>query len=124
MAAAKCGRRAPGISRSTPSLEHALVSLDGDLIDVADTPVLRDGSGGRAAVNAPLRAEALARRPAREAICEFVSARPKAGAVGAFSFARFSGVIEGACAVLKFPIRFLTAPRSATQDASGGRDER
>jgi hypothetical protein len=37
----------------------AFVSRDGDLIDVADMPTLRDGSGGRAAVNAPLLAELL-----------------------------------------------------------------
>jgi hypothetical protein len=63
----------------------ALVSGIGDLIDVADMPVLRDSSGGRGAVNAPLLAKLLARWPAREAVCEFVSARPKEGAVGAFS---------------------------------------
>ena len=66
----------------------ALVSSDGDLIEVADMPVLRDGSAGRAAVNAPLFAELLARWHAREVVCEFVSARPGEGAVGAFSFGR------------------------------------
>jgi crossover junction endodeoxyribonuclease RuvC len=71
-------------------------------------PVLRDGSGGRAAVNAPLVAEQLARWHAREVVCEFVAARPKEGAVGAFSFGRSRGVVEGACAVLGLPIRFLT----------------
>ena len=88
----------------------ALVSRDGDLIDVADMPVLRDGSGGRATVNAPLLAELLARSHGREVVCEFVSARPKEGAVGAFSFGRCRGVIEGACAGLGLPIRFLTPP--------------
>lgn len=73
-----------------------LVARDGDLIDVAYMPTLRDRSVGRAAANAPRVAEVLSRR----------------------------GVIEGACAVLGLPIRFLTPPRSATQDASGGRDER
>jgi crossover junction endodeoxyribonuclease RuvC len=88
----------------------ALLSRDEDLIDVADMPVLRDGSGGRAAVNAPLLAELLARWYAREVVCEFVAARPKEGAVGAFSFGRSRGVVEGACAVLGLPIRFLTPP--------------
>jgi len=86
----------------------ALIGHDGDLIEVADMPVLRDGSGGRAAVNAPLLAELLARWHGRKAVCEFVSARPKEGAVGAFSFGRSRGVIEGACAALALPIRFLT----------------
>lgn len=39
----------------------ALVSRDGDLIEVADMPVLRDGSGERTAANAPLVAVLLAR---------------------------------------------------------------
>jgi crossover junction endodeoxyribonuclease RuvC len=88
----------------------ALVSRDGDLIDVADMPTLGEGSGGRAAVNAPLVADLLARWHAREVFCEFVSARPKEGAVGAFSFGRSRCVIEGACAALGLPIRFLTPP--------------
>ena len=88
----------------------ALISRDGDLIDVADMPVLRDGSGGRASVNAPLLAELLARWHAREVVCEFVSARPKEGAVGTFSFGRSRGVIEGACGALGLPIRFITSP--------------
>jgi hypothetical protein len=96
----------PGISGALALLTH-----DGDLIDVADMPTLRDGSAGRTAVNAPLLAELLARWHAREVICEFVSARPGEGAVGAFSFGRSRGAIEGACAVLSLPIRFLT-PRS------------
>lgn len=88
----------------------ALVNCDGDLIEIADMPALRDGSGGRVSVNAPLLAELLARWHAREVICEFVSARPKEGAVSAFSFGRSRGVIEGACGALALPIRFITSP--------------
>ena len=44
----------------------ALVSRAGDLIEVADMPILRDGSGGRASVNAPLRADLLAQWHAQE----------------------------------------------------------
>ena len=95
----------PGIAGAV-----ALVSRDRDLIEVADMPVLRDGSGGRASVTAPLLAALLAQWHAREVVCEFVSARPKEGAVGAFSFGRSRGVIEGACAALGLPIRFLTPP--------------
>jgi crossover junction endodeoxyribonuclease RuvC len=73
-------------------------------------PTLRDGSGERASVNAPLLAELLAQWHAREVVCEFVSARPKEGAVGAFSFGRSRGVIEGACGALGLPIRFITPP--------------
>jgi crossover junction endodeoxyribonuclease RuvC len=93
------------------------------LIDVADMPVLRDGSRGRAAVNAPLLAELLAHWHAGEVVCEFVSARPKEGAVGAFSFGRSRGVIEGACAVLALPVRFLTPPAwKRAVGLSAGRD--
>jgi crossover junction endodeoxyribonuclease RuvC len=86
----------------------ALVSRAGDLIEVADMPILRDGSAGRASVNAPLLADLLARWRAQEAICEFVAARPGEGPTGAFSFGRCRGVIKGACAALGFPIRFVT----------------
>jgi crossover junction endodeoxyribonuclease RuvC len=88
----------------------ALVSRAGELIEVADMPVLRDGSAGRASVNAPVLAELLARWHAREVVCEFVAARPGEGPAGAFSFGRRRGVIEGACAALGLPIRFLTPP--------------
>jgi crossover junction endodeoxyribonuclease RuvC len=66
----------------------ALLDQDGRLLEVADMPVLRDGSGGRAAVNAPLLDSVLAQWRVREVVCEFVSARPREGAVGAFSFSR------------------------------------
>jgi crossover junction endodeoxyribonuclease RuvC len=66
----------------------ALVSRAGDLIEVADMPILRDGSAGRASVNAPLLADLLAQWHAQEIICEFVAARPKEGPTGAFSFGR------------------------------------
>jgi crossover junction endodeoxyribonuclease RuvC len=95
----------PGVSGAL-----ALVACDGGLLEVLDMPVLADGPAGRRNVNAPLLAELLARWHAREVICEFVSARPKEGAVGAFSFGRSRGLIEGACAALSLPIRFLTPP--------------
>jgi crossover junction endodeoxyribonuclease RuvC len=70
-------------------------------------PTLRDGSAGRAGVNAPLLGELLAQWHAGEVIAEFVAVRPREGAVGAFSFGR-CGVIEGACGALGLPVRFLT----------------
>src|SRR5208337_4813340 len=88
----------------------ALVGRDGDLIELADMPTLRDGSAGRASVNAPLVAGILARWRAREVICEFVAARPGEGPTGAFSLGRSRGVIEGTCAALALPIRFVTPP--------------
>ena len=81
----------------------ALVSRAEELIEVADMPILRDGSAGRASVSAPLLADQMARWRAREVICEFVS-------TSSFCFGRSRGVIEGACAALGLPIRFLTPP--------------
>ena len=80
----------------------ALVSLAGDLIEVADMPILRDGSAGRATVNAPLLADLLARWHAREVICEFVGPRPGEGALGAFSFGRCRGLSRARALPLPF----------------------
>jgi len=88
----------------------ALITCTGDLVAVADMPILRDGAADRASVNAPLLADLLAKWHAREVFVEFVSARPNEGAVGAFSFGRSRGVVEGVAAVLGLPIRFLTPP--------------
>lgn len=88
----------------------ALVSRDGDLIEVADMPVLADGPSGRRAVNGPLLAEIVAKWHARSAFVEFVGARPGEGAVGAFAFGRARGVIEGVCGALGLPVAFLTPP--------------
>jgi crossover junction endodeoxyribonuclease RuvC len=88
----------------------ALLDQDGRLLELEDMPVLHDGSGGRAAVNAPLLAAILTRWHARQVFCEFVAARPGEGAVGAFSFGRCRGVIEGAAAALGLPVAFLTPP--------------
>lgn len=102
----------------------ALVSRAEELIEVADMPILRDGSAGRASVSAPLLADQMARWRAREVICEFVS-------TSSFCFGRSRGVIEGACAALGLPIRFLTPPvwkrligippgKDGAKDRSGG----
>ncbi len=80
----------------------ALVDESGELIDVADMPVLNDGPTARRAVNAPLLAAIVTRWGASRAFVEFVGARPGEGVVGAFAFGRSRGVVEGvlaACAV-------------------------
>ena len=73
----------------------AILNGDGDLIDVADMPVLQDGPKGRRAVNAPLLASIIFASHADHAFVEYVGARPGEGAVGAFAFGRSRGVIEG-----------------------------
>lgn len=95
----------PGLSGAV-----AVVSSAGDLLDVHDMPVLRDGAKGRATVNAPLLAEIIRKTGATTAYVEFVGARPGEGAVGAFAFGRCRGVIEGVAAALGLPIAFLTPP--------------
>ena len=80
----------------------ALLADNGELIDVADMPILRDGPKGRPTVNGPLLAEIVNRWRASRAFVEFVGARPGEGAVGAFAFGRSRGVVEGvlgACGV-------------------------
>jgi crossover junction endodeoxyribonuclease RuvC len=88
----------------------ALVSRDGELLALTDMPVLHDGPAGRAAVNAVLLSDVIARWFARSAFVEFVGARPGEGAVGAFAFGRARGVIEGVCATLDVSVSFLTPP--------------
>ena len=73
----------------------ALLTPTGELVDVFDMPCLADGPGGRRAVSAPLLAEIIFKSHASKAFVEFVGARPGEGAVGAFSFGRSRGVVEG-----------------------------
>lgn len=80
----------------------ALMSDAGELLDVADMPVLADGPKGRPAVNAPLLAQIIRRWRPDRAWIEFVGARPGEGPTGAFAFGRSRGVVEGvlgACSV-------------------------
>ena len=73
----------------------ARVDRESNLIDAVEM-LLRDGSAGRASVNAPVLAELLARWHAREVVCEFVAARPGEGPTGAFSFGRCRKLERGA----------------------------
>jgi crossover junction endodeoxyribonuclease RuvC len=88
----------------------ALVTRAGDLFAVEDMPTLRDGPAGRRNVNAALVSEIISKSHATEAFVEYVGARPGEGAVGAFSFGRSRGVIEGVMAALGVPVTFLTPP--------------
>jgi crossover junction endodeoxyribonuclease RuvC len=88
----------------------ALLSDAGELVDVLDMPVLRDGPKGRAAVNGPLLAEAIYRWHATRAYVELVGARPGEGAVGAFSFGRSRGIIEGVLAAAGVPVEMIAPP--------------
>ena len=90
-------------------IEGAIATLTSDerLVDVSDMPCLRDGPAGRRAINAPLLAEIVAKSHASLAFVEYVGARPGEGAVGAFSFGRAKGIIEGVMAALGIPVTFI-----------------
>lgn len=89
----------------------ALLSPDGDLLEVADMPTLDDGPRGRPAVNPPLLADLVYRWHAGHAFVEFVGARPGEGAVGAFAFGRSRGVVEGVLGACGVPATHI-APAS------------
>jgi crossover junction endodeoxyribonuclease RuvC len=76
----------------------ALLSPRGELLEIVDMPVRRDGPKERPAVNAALLAETLYRWHPLQAYVELVDARPEEGAVGAFAFGRARGVVEGVLA--------------------------
>ena len=88
----------------------ALLSPTGELLDVADMPILRDGPANRPNVNAPLLASIVYRWQASQAFIEYVGARPKEGPTGAFAFGRSRDVVEGVCAAAGLSVTFLTPP--------------
>lgn len=88
----------------------ALISPEGELVEVADMPILRDGPKGRPTVNGPLLAELLRRWGPDCAFVEFVGSRPGEGPAGAFAFGRSRGMVEGALATLGIPATMLTPP--------------
>ncbi len=88
----------------------ALLTGMGDLVFVADMPVLSDGPAGRPAVNAPLLANILRQWGPTQAFVEFVGARPGEAPSGAFAFGRSRGVIEGVLGCMGVPSKLLTPP--------------
>jgi crossover junction endodeoxyribonuclease RuvC len=86
----------------------AVLSAAGELIEVHQMPCLADGHAGRRAVNGPLLASIVFASHATRAFVEHVSTRPGEGAVGAFAFGRFRGVIEGVLAAAGVRCQFLT----------------
>jgi crossover junction endodeoxyribonuclease RuvC len=93
-------------------LNRAIAAVDdiAGLIDIVDMPTLTNGPAGRRTINAPLLASIMSRWHAKIAYLEYVAARPGEGAVGAFSFGRSKGVVEGVCAALAIPVAFVTPP--------------
>jgi hypothetical protein len=88
----------------------ALVSAAGELVDVRDMPILKDGPAGRPTLCAPLLAEILRIwRPAR-AYVEHVGVMPHDGRQGAFAFGRSRGAVEGVLGALAIPATWMTVP--------------
>ncbi len=92
-----------------PGVNGAVALLDarGVLLDVVDMPTLADGTGGKRSINAPLLAAVVREFGPSLAYCEFVGARPGEGPVGAFSFGRCRGVIEGTLGALGVPVKMI-----------------
>lgn len=88
----------------------AFIDESGELIAVADMPILADCPAGRRAVNPALLADIIGRCSASRSFVEFVGARPGEGAVKAFAFGRSRGVIEGVLAALSVPATHIAPP--------------
>jgi crossover junction endodeoxyribonuclease RuvC len=86
----------------------ALLTPAGDLLEVVDMPILRDGPKGRPNVSAALLADIVFKSHASAAFVEFVGARPGEGAVGAFAFGRSRGVVEGVLGAAGIPGTLIT----------------
>jgi hypothetical protein len=85
----------------------AVMTPEGDLIDVVDMPALADGPAGRRTLNGPLLAEIVAKSGAARAYVEMVGPRPGEGAVGAFAFGRCLGLVCGVLAALSVPVTLI-----------------
>jgi crossover junction endodeoxyribonuclease RuvC len=91
-------------------LEGAIAHLsdDGTLVEIQDMPCLCDGAKNRRTVNAALLHAILRKLPLDHAFVEYVAARPNEGPLGAFSFGRSRGIIEGVLGSLGISTTFLT----------------
>lgn len=105
---ATCERRGSTIIGIDPGIQGAVawVSPAGHLIEVADLPVQK--IKGRSVLMPAVLAAMLAKRPPAHAYLEKVGTRPGEGAVGAFSFGRGVGMIEGVLAALGVPMTPVT----------------
>jgi crossover junction endodeoxyribonuclease RuvC len=88
----------------------ALVSDAGELVEVADIPILADGPNGRPTICAPLLSNVIRRWSPGEAFVEHVGTLPTDGRVGAFAFGRARGVLEGVLGALAVSTKWLTVP--------------
>jgi crossover junction endodeoxyribonuclease RuvC len=73
-------------------------------------PCVDDGAKGRRTINPILLAAIIRRLAPTHAFCELIGARPTDSKVGAFSFGRCRGAIEGTLGALGIPVMMLTVP--------------
>lgn len=88
-----------------PGLQGALawLSLDGELLDVADVPILDEGPR-RKSIDAAAMAALVRRHPVRQAVIEAVHARPTDSKVSAFTFGRNFGALEACVLAAGVPL--------------------
>jgi crossover junction endodeoxyribonuclease RuvC len=83
----------------------------GRLVDCRDMPCLDDGPNARRTLNAPMLAALFRDLRPDAAFVELVTSRPTDGPVGAFSFGRARGMVEGILGAQGVPIFWLAVPR-------------
>jgi hypothetical protein len=106
----------------------ALLSDQGQLIELIEMPCLHDGPKKRRTINAPLLASFVYKSHATRAFVESVGPRPKEGAVGAFAFGDSRGVVRGVLASAAIPLVWITPPQwkrviGITPGSLGAKDE-
>jgi crossover junction endodeoxyribonuclease RuvC len=94
-----------------PGLDGALALLDcrGKVIEIVDMPTVPVviNKKNRRQVPPALLASVIERLAPSVAFLEHVSTRPGEGAVGAFSFGRSFGCLEGVLATLQIPVTLV-----------------
>jgi crossover junction endodeoxyribonuclease RuvC len=96
-----------------PGLDGAIavLTVGGELLAVHDMPtILGEGAKNRRSICPALLAAIISNVGARRAYCELIGPRPTDGVVGAFSFGRSRGQIEGVAAALQLPIEMIAPP--------------
>ena len=87
-----------------------IMHASGEIHAAYPMPTLRNGAGGKPLISAPLIAELFSGVVIVSLAIEHVSVRPGEGAVGAKSFGRGLGILEGVAAALAIPVTFYTPP--------------
>src|SRR5579883_1050929 len=107
----------------------ALLTRHGSLIHVADMPLIADGTKQRPTINGPLLASVIREWAPDRAYIELIGPRPTDSRIGAFSFGRCRGMLEGVLGALSIPATMLATstwrravglPASASKEMARG----